>query len=105
MNTSRKAMGWLISFSIVNLMLGCLLCKKLKKFNESCSLNLEFNESSSFKNVVIFIQTILSLCSQEKLKKVIFEVISINTFRYQIMVEAKYNCTGDKYVWKCNRAV
>ena len=38
MNTSRKAMEWLISFSIVNLMLGCLLFKKSKKFNESCSL-------------------------------------------------------------------
>ena len=38
MNTSRKAMKWLIWFSIVNLMLVCLLFKKLKKFNESCSL-------------------------------------------------------------------
>ena len=28
MNTSRKAMEWLICFSIVNLMLGCLLFKK-----------------------------------------------------------------------------
>ena len=35
MNTSRKAMEWLICFSIVNLMLGCLLFKKFKKFNES----------------------------------------------------------------------
>ena len=37
MNTSRKAMEWLICFSIVNLMLGWLLFKKFKKFNESCS--------------------------------------------------------------------
>ena len=29
MNTSRKAMEWLICFSIVNLMLGCLLFKKI----------------------------------------------------------------------------
>ena len=28
MNTSRKAMEWLICFSIANLMLGCLLLKK-----------------------------------------------------------------------------
>ena len=39
MNTSRKAMEWLICFSIVNLMLGCLLFKKYKKFNESLSLS------------------------------------------------------------------
>ena len=32
MNTSRNAMEWLICFSIVHLMLGCLLFKKLKKF-------------------------------------------------------------------------
>ena len=32
MNTSRKATEWLICFSIVNLMLGCLLFKKLKIF-------------------------------------------------------------------------
>ena len=38
MNTSRKAMEWLICFSIVNLMLGYLLFEKFKKFNESCSL-------------------------------------------------------------------
>ena len=39
MNTSRKAMEWLICFSIVNLMLGCLLFKKSKKFNETYSLS------------------------------------------------------------------
>ena len=39
MNTSRKAMEWLICFSIVNLELGCLLLKKFKKCNESCSLS------------------------------------------------------------------
>ena len=39
MSTSRKAIEWLIWFSITNLMLGCLLFKKLKKFNESCSLS------------------------------------------------------------------
>ena len=35
-STSRKAMEWLICFSIVNLMLGWLLFKKINKFNESC---------------------------------------------------------------------
>ena len=39
MDISRKAMEWLISFCIVNLMLGCLLFKKLKNINESCSLS------------------------------------------------------------------
>ena len=39
MNTSRKAMEWLIWFSIVNLMLRCLLFTKFKKLNESCSLS------------------------------------------------------------------
>ena len=39
MNRSRKAMEWLVCFSIVNLMLGCLLFKKFKKINESCSLS------------------------------------------------------------------
>ena len=38
MNTSRKAMEWLICFSIVNLILGCLLFKKSKKFNENLGL-------------------------------------------------------------------
>ena len=32
-------MEWLICFSIVNLMLGCVLFKKSKKLNESCSLS------------------------------------------------------------------
>ena len=31
MNTSRKAMEWLICFSIINLMLGCLLFKSQQK--------------------------------------------------------------------------
>ena len=47
MNTSRKAMEWLFCFSIVNLMFGCLLFKKFKKFNESCS--------SAFLNVVVIV--------------------------------------------------
>ena len=38
MNISRKAMEWLICFSIVNLTLEWLLFKKFKKFTESCSL-------------------------------------------------------------------
>ena len=39
MNISTKAMEWLICFSIVNLMLVCLLFKESKKINESCSLS------------------------------------------------------------------
>ena len=39
MNTSRKALEWLFGFPIVKLMLGCLLFKKFKKYNESCSLS------------------------------------------------------------------
>ena len=35
---SRKAMEWLICFYIEKLMLGCLLLKEIKEFNESCSL-------------------------------------------------------------------
>ena len=38
MNTSRKVIEWLICFSIANAILGCLLFKKSKKFNESCSM-------------------------------------------------------------------
>ena len=39
MNTSRKVKEWLICFYILSLMLGCLLSKKLKMFNESCYLS------------------------------------------------------------------
>ena len=38
-------MEWLICFSIVNLMLGCLL---FKKFNESCSLSKAVRMSSTY---------------------------------------------------------
>ena len=48
MNTSRKAMEWLICFSIVNLKLGCLLFKKFKKFNESGSLSKAARMSSTY---------------------------------------------------------
>ena len=51
MNTSRKALEWLICFSIVNLMLGCLLLKKFKKFNElvPCQKQLECHQHISNK--------------------------------------------------------
>ena len=39
MNTSRKAMEWLICFSVVNVMVGCLVFKTFNKFNESCYLS------------------------------------------------------------------
>ena len=48
MNTSRKVMEWFICFSIINLMLGCLLFKKSKKFNESCSLPKAARVSSTY---------------------------------------------------------
>ena len=48
MNTSRKAMEWLVCFSIANLMLGCLLFKKFKKFNESYSLSKAARMSSTY---------------------------------------------------------
>ena len=47
MNTSRKAMEWLICFSIMNLMLGCLLFKKFKKFDEPSSLSKAARMSST----------------------------------------------------------
>ena len=47
MNTLRKAMEWLTCLSIVHLMLGCLLIKKFKKFNESCSLSKAARMSST----------------------------------------------------------
>ena len=39
---------WLICFPIVNLMLGCLLFKKLKKYNESSSLSKAARISSTY---------------------------------------------------------
>ena len=48
MNTSRKAMEWLICFSNVNLMLGCFLFKKFRIFNESCALSKAAKMSSSY---------------------------------------------------------
>ena len=55
MNTSRKAIEWLICFSIVNLLLGCLLFKKIKKFNETCSLSKAARMSSTYlkQNLVL----------------------------------------------------
>ena len=47
MNTSKKSMEWLICFSIVNLLLGCLLFKKSKECNES-SLSKAARMSSTY---------------------------------------------------------
>ena len=41
-------MEWVISFSIINLMLGCLLFKKSKKFQESSSLSNAARMSSTY---------------------------------------------------------
>ena len=43
MNTSRKAMKWLTCF-----MLGCLLFKKFKRFNESYSFSKAARMSSTY---------------------------------------------------------
>ena len=48
MNTSRKAMECLVCFSIVNLILGCVLFKKFKKSNQSCSLSKAAGMSSTY---------------------------------------------------------
>ena len=50
MNTSRKAIEWLTCFSIVNLMLRCLLCENTRKFYGSCSL-LECEMNTSRKAI------------------------------------------------------
>ena len=39
MNTSRKAMEWLICYPIANLMLGYIIFKKSERFNKSYSLS------------------------------------------------------------------
>ena len=52
MNISRIAMEWLVCFSIINLILGCLLFKKFKKFNESCSLSKAARMSSTYLNKI-----------------------------------------------------
>ena len=52
MNASKKAMEWLICFSIVNLMLVCKLFKKFKKFNEYCSLSKAAGMSSTYLNKI-----------------------------------------------------
>ena len=49
MNTSRKAMKWLNCFSVINLMLECLL---FKKFKESCSLSKADRMSSNILNKI-----------------------------------------------------
>ena len=51
MNNSRKAIEWLICFSMMNLMLGCLLFKKMKKFNKSCSLSKAARMSSTYLKI------------------------------------------------------
>ena len=48
MNTLRKAMEWLICFSIVNLMLVYPLFKKLKKSNETCYLSKAARMASTY---------------------------------------------------------
>ena len=48
LNTSRKEMEWLTSFSVVKLMLWCLLFKNFKKFNGSCCLSKAAGLSSTY---------------------------------------------------------
>ena len=66
MNTSRKAMEWLICFSIVNLMLGCLLFKNLKS-------NLKFIRYKG-NGVVILDQTLYNNAIEE---------ISLDTYKFE----------------------
>ena len=62
MNTSRKIKEWLICFSILNVMLGCLLFEKFKKCNESCFLWILFLPSIIFIfSIGIFYHTSLLL--------------------------------------------
>ena len=42
MNTTRKVFEWLICASIVNLMLGCFLFKKLKNINKFCCCQIKW---------------------------------------------------------------
>ena len=56
MNTSRKAMEWIICFSLVNLMLGCILFEKIKKFNESCLLPKAARMPSTYLKVACRVQ-------------------------------------------------
>ena len=77
MKTSRKAMEWLFCFSILNLMFGCLLFKKIKKFNESCLLSKAARMSSTYLETrrlenVIFIQTILSFVLSRKIMLLLY---------------------------------
>ena len=44
MNTSRKAMEWFFCFSVVNLMLGCLLFKQFKNLMNLVLRNLRKNK-------------------------------------------------------------
>ena len=65
MIASRKAMEWLICFFIVNLMLRYLLFKKIKKFNEPCSLSKGARMSSAYVKIkfrfvkIIFIKPLI----------------------------------------------
>ena len=52
MNTSRKAMEWLVCFSIVNLMSGSLLFQKFKNFSGSCSLSKTARMLSTCQHVI-----------------------------------------------------
>ena len=71
MNALRKAMEWLICFPIVNLMLGCLLFKKFKKFKESCYLSKAAGMSSTYRKFVkiIFIKPLRFVKTHDDLNK------------------------------------
>ena len=75
MNTLRKAMEWLFCFSTVNLMFGCLLFKKFKKFNESCSLSKAARMSSTYLKIkfrfvkIIFIKPLRFVKAHEDVSK------------------------------------
>ena len=66
MSTSRKAMDWLICFPIANLILGCLLFKKLKKFNQFKKLLISSNMSYPRKNLIYLKQVCTFESNQTK---------------------------------------
>ena len=68
MNTSRKAMEWFICFSNVNLMLGCLLFKKIKKLMNlvprqkqlECHPNIRFTMEKQMNHSIVFLYILIS---------------------------------------------
>ena len=69
----KKSDGVVICFSIVNLMLGCLLFKKFKKIKDSCSLPKAVKMSSTYLKFrfvkIIFIKPLRFVKTNEDVSK------------------------------------